>query len=70
MASHWVGLTLPGLIDQLEQDIALLEEQTADPDFFNRPFTETQPVLDKLAEKQQTLDTAAERWVELEEMKG
>jgi len=62
--------SLPGLIDQLEQDIALLEEQTADPDFFNRPFTETQPVLDKLAEKQQTLDTAAERWVELEEMKG
>ena len=62
--------SLPGLIDQLEQDIALLEEQTADPDFFNRPFTETQPVLDQLAEKQQALDTAAERWVELEEMKG
>ncbi|PHS74216.1 MAG: ABC transporter ATP-binding protein [Porticoccus sp.] len=62
--------SLPGLIDQLEQDIALLEEQTADPDFFNRPFTETQPVLDKLAEKQQALDAAAERWVELEEMKG
>lgn len=62
--------SLPGLIDQLEQDIALLEEQTADPDFFNRPFTETQPVLDQLAEKQQALDTAAERWIELEEMKG
>ncbi|WP_438958324.1 ATP-binding cassette domain-containing protein [Porticoccus sp.] len=62
--------SLPGLIDQLEQDIALLEEQTADPDFFNRPFTETQPVLDQLAEKQQALDAAAERWVELEEMKG
>ncbi|WP_339639618.1 ATP-binding cassette domain-containing protein [uncultured Porticoccus sp.] len=61
---------LPGLIDKLEKDIALLEEQTADPDFFNRPFTETQPVLDQLAEKQQALDTAAERWVELEEMKG
>jgi ATP-binding cassette subfamily F protein uup len=62
--------SLPGLIDQLEQGIALLEEQTADPDFFNRPFTETQPVLDQLAEKQQALDAAAERWVELEEMKG
>ena len=62
--------SLPGLLDQLEQDIALLEEQTADPDFFNRPFTETQPVLDQLAEKQQALDTAAERWIELEEMKG
>ncbi|WP_438951775.1 ATP-binding cassette domain-containing protein [Porticoccus sp.] len=61
---------LPDLIDRLETEIAALEEQTADPDFFNRPFTVTQPVLDQLAEKQQTLDTAAERWVELEEMKS
>ena len=62
--------TLPGLIDKLEKELALLQEQTADPDFYNKPFTETQPILDSLEEKQQILDTAAERWVELEEMKG
>ncbi|MCL4136622.1 UNVERIFIED_CONTAM: hypothetical protein GTU68_053079 [Idotea baltica] len=62
--------TLPSLIDKLEKELALLQEQTADPDFYNKPFTETQPILDSLEEKQVTLDTAAERWVELEEMKG
>ncbi|MDP1520438.1 ATP-binding cassette domain-containing protein [Porticoccus litoralis] len=61
---------LPELIDHLETEIAALEEQTADPDFFNRPYTETQPILDELGKKQMELDQAAERWVELEEMKS
>ncbi len=61
---------LPGLIDKLEMELAVLQELTANPDFYNKPFTETQPVLDEIAEKQQALDTAAERWVALEEMKG
>ena len=61
--------TLPELIDQLEKKLAVLQEQTADPDFYNKPFTETQPILDELAKKQQALDIAAERWIVLEEMK-
>lgn len=61
---------LPTLIDQLEKDIAVLEEQTANPDFYNKDYTETQPTLDKLEEKRNALDTAAERWIELDEMKG
>lgn len=61
---------LPAIIDQLEKDIAILEEQTANPDFYNRDYSETQPVLDELGEKQQALDIAAERWIELEEMKA
>jgi ATP-binding cassette subfamily F protein uup len=61
---------LPALIDQLEKDIATLEEQTANPDFYNKDYSETQPVLDELGEKQKALDTAAERWIELEEMKA
>ncbi len=61
---------LPDLIDRLETEIAALEEQSADPDFFNLPFSETQPILDALGAKQMELDQAAERWVELEEMKG
>ncbi|MCB1669195.1 MAG: ATP-binding cassette domain-containing protein [Porticoccaceae bacterium] len=59
---------LPAKIEQLEADIARLEEITANPDFYNQPFADTQPVLDELAEKQNWLDVAAERWVELEEM--
>ena len=61
---------LPEIIDKLETELAILQEQTADPEFYNLAFTETQPVLDSLAEKQQALDIAAERWVELEEMKS
>ena len=61
---------LPAIIDQLEKDIAILEEKTANPDFYNRDYSETQPVLDELGEKQQALDIAAERWIELEEMKA
>jgi ABC transport system ATP-binding/permease protein len=62
--------TLPALIDTLETELAILQEQTGNPDFYNQPFTETQPILDSLEEKQHALDTASERWVELEEMKG
>jgi ATP-binding cassette subfamily F protein uup len=61
---------LPKLIDKLETELAILQEQTGNPDFYNQPFTETQPILDSLEEKQHALDTASERWVELEEMKG
>jgi ABC transport system ATP-binding/permease protein len=61
---------LPETIDKLEKDLAILQEQTADPEFYNLAFTETQPILDSLADKQQALDIAAERWVELEEMKN
>ena len=61
---------LPEQIEKLEAEIAQLEEQTADPDFYNQSYTDTQPVLDVLAEKQSALDMAAERWVELEEMQG
>ena len=42
---------LPAKIEQLEADIARLEEITANPDFYNQPFADTQPVLDELAEK-------------------
>jgi ATP-binding cassette subfamily F protein uup len=61
---------LPALIDSLEAELAVLQEKTANPDFYNQPYTETQPILDSLEEKQQALDIAANRWIELEEMKG
>lgn len=58
---------LPVKIDTLEKDIAKLETMMADPDFYQKAFDHTQPVMDELAEKQKQLDKAIERWAELEE---
>jgi|TARA_R110000822_G_scaffold59736_27_gene149101 ATP-binding cassette subfamily F protein uup len=61
---------LPNQIDKLETEIAVLQEQTADPDFYSLPYTETQSIVDAQVEKQQALDNATTRWIELEEMRG
>ena len=61
---------LPAQIEALEQQVSTLQEQTATPEFFQRPFAETEPVLKELADTQSQLDNATERWIELEEMTG
>jgi ATP-binding cassette subfamily F protein uup len=61
---------LPDTIAELEEKLAALTKQTSAADFYNQDFSETEPVLKELAETQQALDTATERWVELEEMQG
>ena len=61
---------LPAQIEALEQQVSTLQEQTATPEFFQRPFAETEPVLKELADTQSRLDNATERWLELEEMAG
>ena len=61
---------LPDTIASLEEKLATLLEQTGAADFYNQDFSETEPVLKALAETQQALDTATERWIELEEMQG
>ncbi|MGD8575364.1 MAG: ATP-binding cassette domain-containing protein [Gammaproteobacteria bacterium] len=58
--------SLPDRIEALEHRVAELEEQVSDPDFYNRPFEQVQPVLDELSETQQSLETAMDRWAELE----
>ena len=58
---------LPGKIEQLEKDIAEYEAIMAKPDFYQKSFDETQPVMDDLAQKQKQLDIAIERWAELED---
>ena len=57
---------LPTLIEKLEEEIAIMQEQTTAPEFYLKPFIETQPVLDGMAKKQETLYAASERWLELE----
>ena len=58
---------LPGLIETLENDIDFLQEQVAQPSFYDKDYDETRNVLDALSAKQVQLDTAINRWAELEQ---
>ncbi|MEX0446018.1 ABC transporter ATP-binding protein [Xenorhabdus sp. SGI246] len=61
---------LPSLLETLEQEIEQLQTQVSDPEFFNQSHEITQNVLQKLADKEQELEKAFDRWQELEMMKN
>ncbi|KEY59046.1 ABC transporter ATP-binding protein [Serratia sp. DD3] len=61
---------LPQRLEQLEADIAALQVQVNDGEFFSRPHNETQQVLADLAKAEQSLEEAFARWEELEAMKN
>ncbi|WP_343463222.1 ABC transporter ATP-binding protein [Pantoea sp.] len=61
---------LPQKLEQLETRIGELQAKMSHPDFFSQPHSETQPVLDALAEAEQALEVAFERWEELEALKS
>ena len=61
---------LPELIEKIEAELAVLQAQTTVPEFYLKPFAATQPLLDEMKEKQLILDSASERWLELEATKG
>jgi ATP-binding cassette subfamily F protein uup len=58
---------MPSLIESLENDIDFLQEQIAQPTFYDKDYGETRDVLDALSNKQQLLDKAMNRWAELEQ---
>lgn len=58
---------LPVNIEQLEATVAALEQQISAPDFYSQNHAEVQQTLAQLNEVQQALDTAIERWAELEQ---
>ena len=58
---------LPTVIDKLEQEIAALQNQIADPAFYDQPYAVTSEELQALTDKQKELDVAMERWAELEQ---
>ena len=60
--------SLPEKIEQLEMRVRELEEQTQETDFYSRDYTEQQPVLDELQQKQDELYQVMQRWDELESM--
>lgn len=59
---------LPGVIESVEIQLERLRSQTLNPDFYQREYSETQPVLDQLADLERELEQHLERWSELEEM--
>lgn len=61
---------LPQQLEQLESRIATLQAQIGDADFFSQPREATQPVLDAMAQAEQDLETAFERWEYLESLKN
>lgn len=58
---------LPDKIESLENDIDYLQEQIAQPEFYDREYEETRDVLEALSKKQAELDAAMQRWGELEQ---
>lgn len=60
---------LPQRLEELETQLQTLQEQVADPSFFGQSHDHTQQVLAQLAEAEQALETAFERWEYLEGLK-
>ncbi|MBY6063080.1 ABC transporter ATP-binding protein [Pseudidiomarina sediminum] len=59
---------LPEHIEALETEQEELQAQVSDPAFYNRPHSETGPVLERLSAIENDLMVALERWDELENL--
>ena len=60
---------LPARIEELEQTAARLETEIAEPGFYARPHERVQETLAELANTNAELETAVERWAELEDLR-
>ncbi|MGF1694252.1 ABC transporter ATP-binding protein [Vibrio lamellibrachiae] len=60
--------SLPLRLEELEQEIENLQTLVNDPEFFAKSVDVTQTTLDKLSATEQELESAFERWEELEAM--
>ena len=58
---------LPEHLERLEQEINYLQEQIAQPEFYEQSFDVTSEVMDTLASLQKELDQVMDRWAELED---
>ena len=58
---------LPECLEKLEQEINYLQEQIAQPEFYEQSFDVTSEVMDTLASLQKELDQVMDRWAELED---
>ncbi len=62
--------TLPKKIEQLEAELAELQQNLNDPDFYRRPADEIKRVTERAAVAASEIDAAFARWTELEELKN
>ena len=60
--------SLPEKIAVFEEEIKKLHEEVNDDNFYSKPYTEQQPILDELSYNQSELDKAISRWDELENL--
>ena len=58
---------LPALIESLEEQQAQLELEIATPDFYQQPADVVRKQLDELEQVNTRLESAIERWSELED---
>jgi ATP-binding cassette subfamily F protein uup len=58
---------LPMEIETAEKEVKKLESEVAGSGFFQRPLTETEPVIKNLGKAQQKLEQLYQRWEELEQ---
>jgi ATP-binding cassette subfamily F protein uup len=58
---------LPEQIERLEQRVAELRAVVTEPAFYQRPHGDVQQSLDELRNAEQEVETAVDRWAELEE---
>jgi ATP-binding cassette subfamily F protein uup len=58
---------LPKKIEALEAELAQLQGTVGAPEFYSGPSDEVSATLEKMLETQSRLDSAMERWMELEE---
>lgn len=61
---------LPQLLENLEEKLTALQNEVSAPEFFQQPHEYTTAKLQELAEQEQALEQAFERWVALEEKKN
>ncbi|MDP6189287.1 MAG: ATP-binding cassette domain-containing protein [Gammaproteobacteria bacterium] len=59
---------LPGMIETLEAELAALQTQMGEADFYHQEHTLVTAMLAQLSDKEQALENAMERWMEIEEM--
>ncbi|MCL5051480.1 ABC transporter ATP-binding protein [Aliidiomarina maris] len=61
---------LPKDIESMEAELATLQVQVNSAEFFAKPHEHTEPVLTRVAELEEALMLALERWDELEQQQG
>ena len=55
------------VFEQLEQQVAKLQDKISEPDFYSGPPEDVSATLEQLAETESRLESVIERWMELEE---